>query len=309
VLALLVARLYGVPFVYWLSFPFPEASLQEVRDGKARYPILYRVRAFILRVLLYQAILPGADLVFVQSEKMKEDLAKEGIDPNKMTPVPMGVDLRDMPDISEIDPCRARREGPLLAYLGTLSALRHLDMLVRVLALVRKSHPEAYLILVGDGDLPTDRSIIEDEAARCGLTEAVQITGFLPREEALRLVSSADVCLSPFYPSMVLASTSPTKLVEYMALGRPVVASEHPEQRLVVDASHCGICVRWDEEAFASAICEIVEDPKEAHSMGERGRAYVLSERTYAKIADHVESQYVNLVAETSRHGTAESGR
>jgi glycosyltransferase involved in cell wall biosynthesis len=127
------------------------------------------------------------------------------------------------------------------------------------------------------------------------LRERVVFTGFLPRDRALEYVARADVCLSPFYPTPIFNSTSPTKLIEYMALGRAVVGNHHPEQRMLIEESQCGRSVEWDERAFADGIIEILENPVAAAEMGRRGRRYVLEHRNYERIAQLVESRYREL--------------
>jgi glycosyltransferase involved in cell wall biosynthesis len=112
-------------------------------------------------------------------------------------------------------------------------------------------------------------------------------------------VLDADVCVSPFLPTPVLNSTSPTKLVEYMAMGRAVVANDHPEQREVLASSGAGLCVPYEEDAFARAIVKILRDPEGAARMGRRGREYVERCRTYSRIADAVERDYRSLCRET----------
>ncbi|MFM9709876.1 glycosyltransferase, partial [Streptomyces galilaeus] len=78
------------------------------------------------------------------------------------------------------------------------------------------------------GDDPRDEQLLREETARLGLDGAVVLVGQKTHEEAMRYVREADVCVSPFFPTPILNSTSPTKLVEYMALGRPVVGNDHP---------------------------------------------------------------------------------
>jgi glycosyltransferase involved in cell wall biosynthesis len=186
-------------------------------------------------------------------------------------------------------------EESSILYLGTLIKLRRLDFLVRVLALVRNDVPDATLYLVGRGDDPSDERLLETEAARLGVSSAVVFTGQLQWKEALRYVQEADVCLSPFYPTKVLNSTSPTKLVEYMALGRPVVANDHPEQKLIIEQSRAGICVPWDEDAFARAIVELLQNPESARKMGQRGPGYVAQHREYGMIAELVERRLLQI--------------
>ncbi len=66
-------------FIYWISYPFPEHYLLRAQDGTARYPLLYRVRGWAFKILLYRLLLPAADHVFVQSEQMRTDIGREGI--------------------------------------------------------------------------------------------------------------------------------------------------------------------------------------------------------------------------------------
>jgi glycosyltransferase involved in cell wall biosynthesis len=153
------------------------------------------------------------------------------------------------------------------------------------------------LYLVGKGESPDDEQFLLSEARRIGVLPAVVFVGQLPQQEALRYVRDADVCVSPFYPTPILNSTSPTKLVEYMSLGKAVVANTHPEQQLLIEESGCGYCVPYDEQAFADGIVKLLNSPQLAHSMGERGKRYVLEHRAYGTIADQVEREMLKIVA------------
>jgi glycosyltransferase involved in cell wall biosynthesis len=120
--------------------------------------------------------------------------------------------------------------------------------------------------------------------------------GQLPRSEALQYVQDADVCVSPLYPTPVFNVASPTKLVEYMAMGKAVVANSHPDQQFLIEESGGGFCVPYEEGAFAEAILRLLRAPEMARTMGEKGRKYALTHRTYGTIADIVERQMVNIL-------------
>lgn len=293
--ALAVARLSGARFVFWLSYPFPEADLHAWRAGTARYPWLYAVRGKLRHWALYRVILRRADHCFVQSEQMLRDVEREGIPATRMTPVPMGIDPDEYRDNSP--GASNRRE---IVYLGTLIKERRLDFLLRVLERVRREHPDVKLVFVGDGEDPSDRKALEQAAAELGLADNVEFTGQLPRNQALARTGRAAVCLSPFYPTDILNSTSPTKLVEYLALGRPVVATDHPEQRLVIQQSGGGICVPYEEAAFSAAVVRLLDEPGTGDRIGRDGRAYVYRERSYRSVAKRVERVYLGLCR---RHG------
>jgi glycosyltransferase involved in cell wall biosynthesis len=296
ILALLAARLRRRRFVFWLSYPFPESYLTRATDGTARYPFLYRIRGAFFWIALYKILLPAADHVLVQSEQMRRDVAAQGISAAKMTVVPMGINTRTAPSPADDAARSVIPEGePAILYLGALTRVRRLDFLVRVLARVRRRIPAAKLYFVGSGDDPADERLLRSEAAGLGLEDAVVLVGQLPQPQALQYVREADVCVSPFFPTAILNSTSPTKLVEYLALGKAVVANDHPEQRLVIEQSGGGYCVPWDEDKFAEAIVRLILEPEQARQMGARGRRFVLQHRAYNVIAEVVERQLLSV--------------
>jgi len=300
----LVARRRGLKFFYWLSFPEPESNLERVRERRARYPLLTWVRGVVFSWLLYRWILPRCDHAFVQSEQMRHDVAAHGIDPQKLTPVPMGIAAADVRAARDPPASAAQPRLPLtLAYLGTLNTQRRLEVLVEMLALLHERGLAARLLFVGGGDEADDGPRLERRAAALGVLQHIEITGQLPRAAALARVQSADIGLSPFFPTAVLRSTSPTKLVEYLGLGLPVVANDHPEQRRVLADSRAGVCVPWGARYFARGVAWLAaRGAAERLRMGESGRQWVLAHRTYERIADELECKYQELLAATS-HG------
>ena len=293
VFGLFAAKRKGIKFIYWLSYPFPEVSIYEYKQGIARYPIFYFIRGKIFSFLLYKIILPQSTHVFVQSEQMKLDVASNNISPNKITSVPMGFSIEEIKSITKVK--KISSKAPLVVYLGTLGRIRKIDFLVRVTNKLCKTYKDINLYLVGDGERNADTEIIYNQADKFGIHANIHITGFLPRDEALQIVASADVCVSPFFPTPILNSTSPTKLIEYMAMGRPVVANEHPEQRQIIKESGGGLCVAYDEEAFSQAIIQILNNPLEAEKMGLKGQAYVENHREYNLIAKNLEQKLYEI--------------
>ena len=308
VLAVIACKIWGGTVVYWLSWPFPEEYLAKARLPGVNYPLLYRARGHTFWFLLYKIIMPGCDHIFVQSEQMKRDVENEGISSAKLTPVPMGVDASDIQDHEYTN---ARELIPqsekCFLYLGILSRMRQLDFLVRVLALVRKQIRGTKLYLVGAGESHEDEEIIRAEIKRLDLDDAVVMTGHLPREVALQYAKEVDVCVSPFAPVPILNSTSPTKLIEYLALGKAVVANDHPEQHQVLTESGAGICVEWDEQQFADAIIRLLSDSVLNKKMSERGAPYVRTHRTYDAIAKFVESELLKVVQKRVKGSTRDA--
>jgi glycosyltransferase involved in cell wall biosynthesis len=296
-IAAIACRLFRTRFIYWLSYPFPEHYLLRAKDGTARYPRLYVLRGVIFKWLLYRWLLRAAKHVFVQSEQMREDIAAEGIPPDKITAVPMGISVETFAAVSAPERRRLLPENvPCVLYLGTLNRVRRMDFLLRAIAVVRESVPAVLLYVVGRGDNPEDEIFFKEEIARLDMERSVVMVGHLPHSQALQYVVEADVCTSPFYPTPVLRSASPTKLVEYMALGKAVVANDHPEQKRIIEEAGAGLCVPYDERQFAAAIVTLLRDPQTTRIMGERGRRYAIEHRSYGVIADAVEKRMLDII-------------
>jgi glycosyltransferase involved in cell wall biosynthesis len=303
-LGILVARWRGLKYFYWLSFPYPEADIHHADAGETRFPALARLRGRLSAWLLYRWILPRADHAFVQSDRMKQDIMREGIAAEKMTPVPMGIaeeDIQRMP--AAVD--RPASDEVVLGYLGALNADRHIETLVDTLALLRRDRIPARLLLVGDAFDLADRQALQARAVELGVADHFEITGNLPRDEALRRMLDVDVAFSPYYPVPIFLSTSPTKLVEYLALGIPVVANHHPEQKAILRASGAGISTPWGPRYFARGARFLIAAGKaRRRELGRTGREWVMQNRLYRTIGDHVEARYFAMLADpTSRTG------
>jgi glycosyltransferase involved in cell wall biosynthesis len=300
-IAIAAGRFYGVPVFYWLAYPHGEASLYAARNGIARYALFYRLRGVAQRWLLYRIVMKACAHVFVQSEQMRSDLVREGVPRDKMTAVPSSVNLADY----AAAPSQESGESPAadarsIVYLGTLLRERRLDFLVRVFAKVLARVAGARLVFVGGGENPEDENLLWREARSVGVSNAMTITGWIPMQDAMDHVRRAGVAVSPYFPVPILLSTSPTKLIEYMALGKAVVANHHPEQSLVLQQSGGGLLCAWDESEFADAIVLLLENPHVARSMGQAGRCFVEAHRTHSTMTKLVADRYAGVLRRSS---------
>lgn len=291
---LLAARLYGIKFYYWMSFPMAEAWVVFARERGRSVGVLRWLTAWlrgrVIGFILYRVVLPRADHVFVQSKRMKTDVERRGIAPAKMTPVPMGVD----PDSYNAAPtsddghCTADAQ---FVYLGTINRIRNPDLMLNAVSLAAKENPAVKLLLVGDADEEADRKWLRSMIAENGLEDTVQITGWMPVTDALRLASNCIAGLSPFPRGELFESASPTKAVEYLALGLPVIANDQPDQAEVL-ASTGTSCAELTPAGFAKAMLAVLKDPAPFQAQAAAGRSWVLKNRGYDAIAADVASVY-----------------
>ncbi|MGZ5050858.1 MAG: glycosyltransferase family 4 protein [Methylobacter sp.] len=298
---LIIARLKGVQFFYWLSYPHSEGQIESAKTrgigGGLRFWFLLG-QGTLGMWLLYRIVLPRADHVFVQSRQMQLDVARHGIAMTKMTPVPMGVDMETVnPEAIQRIEDRQFEGKRVVAYLGTLGQLRRIEVLFQMLAKIRERIPNIMLALVGDSEDAAHRVWLEQEAVRLGVDANVLWTGWLPNTDAWSYMRAAEIGLSPIPRGYLLDMGSPTKAVEYMALGLPVVGNDNPDQMEIIEESGAGKCVPLQGEALAEVVVELLEDQVLMRRMGVRGREYVAGKRAYDSIAGALAEVYLKLGA------------
>jgi glycosyltransferase involved in cell wall biosynthesis len=218
-----------------------------------------------------------------------------------MTAVPMGVDAR-LFDRARITPVPDRRlDGRrVLLYLGRVARARHSGFLLDVAERLRASVPQMLLVIAGDAPSAADMAWLRAEVAARGLGDHVLLTGWLPQPVALGYAVRAEVGLSPIPRGTLFDVSSPTKLVEYLALGIPCVANDIPDQQQVIARSGAGLCVPMQADAFCGAILELLGDPGLAERCAARGPGWVRRHRSYDVLARTVADTYGRILARGS---------
>ncbi len=186
------------------------------------------------------------------------------------------------------------REGVLdevrIAYLGAISSQDGVDGLVPVLLrLVRGPDPiRVHLTVIGDGDA---RAPLEQELSQAGLAACVTFTGRVAPGHVPELLRDADVCVDPAPATDVNERSTMTKIAEYLAVGKPVVAYDlHETANTAGDAAL--LVRRGDSDAFAGAISLLARDPELRARLTERAR-----ERAAGLTWEHSERELLSAYA------------
>lgn len=287
------ARLARIPFCYWMSYPLPEQYLwlASRRDGSVGAPrrAWLWLRGSVGRLCLEQLLVPHADWLFVQSDAMAAALRRGPLEHDRVSAVPMGVDAAAMPPAAASLP-QPLEGHPVAVYLGTLDRYRCPEIMVDAAARVGRVMPEFRLMIIGEADEPSDRGWLQRHAAEAGAARWVHFTGRLPFDQALALAQCAQVGLSPVPRSPLTEVGSPTKAVEYLACGLPVICNDQPDQAWVIEQSGGGRVVALDAQSFADAIIATLSDPLAAQAQAEAGRLWVKAHRDYEVLARGVEA-------------------
>ena len=287
-----VAEAVGIPWVYEVRGQLADtwASTRGLEALESdRYTLFTAREAEAAR---------SADAVVTLGRSMRENLVRQGVEPQDIVLCPNAVGGVFLEEPTSREEAR-RRVGldPELSYVGTVSSIvpyEGLDTLVRAVAELAPGRPTLRLLLVGDG---TALPALIDLAGRLGISDRLITTGRVDRSLSPDYHRSMDVFVVPRRNSDVTRSVTPLKPVEASASARPVVASDLPALAELVQDGVTGLLVPPEDPGrLATALGELLDDPDRARSMGEAGRRWAVTERTWAANATRYHELYLSLV-------------
>ena len=184
------------------------------------------------------------------------------------------------------------QERPLeFAYIGTITRNRNIMGMISAIDVVHGSG--ARLRLAGDFPIEADR----EAALRHPGWRHVDFEGWVSRDGVADILANARAGLVALKPVEHEMLTLPIKLFEYMAAGVPVIASNFPLWREIVDSAGCGLLVDPEKpEEIAAAMRWILENPDDAEAMGRRGRAAVLEQFNWEQEAETLIETYETIL-------------
>ncbi|MEW6273927.1 MAG: glycosyltransferase family 4 protein [Bacillota bacterium] len=179
-----------------------------------------------------------------------------------------------------------------IIYVGGITAIRGIREMVQAMSLEPESL-NARLVLAGAFSPPS----LEAEVRGLSGWERVEFVGWQNRASVARLLGEARAGLTVLYPRPNYLEAWPVKLFEYMSAGLPVIASDFPMWRKIVQGEQCGLLVDpLDPAAIAKAIQWILEHPEEAEAMGRRGQKAVFDRYNWDTEAEKLIALYRRLM-------------
>jgi len=287
----------GKRFVYDQHDLCPEVYLARFK----RQPnVLYRALLFLER-LTYAS----ADLVIVTNESYREVAIRRGhVPPERVVVVRSAPDLRRFRSAVP-DPALKRGKPYLVAYLGVMAPQDGVDLLIEAIAYlvtVRQRNDIAF-VLMGSGDSYEELRAL---AQSRGLEGIVTFTGRIPDDEVARTISTADVCVSPDPKNDLNDFSTMNKVLEYMALGRAVVAFDLKETRY--SAGEAAVYATPNDPAdFGDRILNLLADPARRAEMGRVGQERLRQRLSWTHSRAALVRSYARLAGLRSRSAQLQS--
>jgi glycosyltransferase involved in cell wall biosynthesis len=281
-----VLKRQGAKFVFDQHDLCPELYLSRFDRGQ---DLLYRGVCALERAT-YRA----ADVVIATNESYKQVArirgGKRPEDVFVVRSAPVVERFHEVPAEPELK----KGKPYLLAYLGVMGPQDGVDYALRALAKLRDEvgRTDWHAVFVGSGDAFDDMVAL---SAKLGLANQVEFTGRISDEDLVRYLSTADVCLSPDPLNPLNDVSTMNKVMEYMAMSKPIVSFELREAR--VSAGDAAVYAPAnDESAFAELVARLLDDPEERVRMGKLGQARVAGPLSWENSAKALLAAYEHAV-------------
>ena len=279
-------KLFGKKFVFDHHDANPE--LYEAKFG--RRDTLYR-----LMVLLEKLTFRTADISLATNHSYRRiAIERGGMAPERVFVVRSGPSLERM---KRQPPVEALKQGRkyLVGYVGVMGKQEGIDYLLRAAAhLVHGlKRTDVQFGLVGGG---TSLEEMKALARELGVSEHVTFTGRVSDGALLAMLNTADVCVNPDVANQMTDLSTMNKIMEYMALGKPIVQFDLAEGRFSAREASL-YAKRNDIEDFARKVAQLLDDPQKRAAMGAFGRRRVVEELEWRYEAPKLLAAYEALWA------------
>ena len=268
--------------IFLIALPFKLVGIKYIFDHHDVNPELY-VSKYSKKGALYK-LLVGleklsyrfSDVVIATNASYKDlALTRGGVASDDVYIVRNGPDLRSF---KPVNPNPARKFGKryLIGYVGNMGFQDGLDILVSVAKHIKDlGRCDVHFTCVGQG---TELQKLQKMVETMGLVDMITFTGRISDQDLLEILSTADVCVNPDRPSEMNNISTMIKIMEYMALGKPIVQFDSKEGRFSAQEASLYADGHDQVSDFAKKILWLLDRPEERTRMGEYGKKRVKDE-------------------------------
>lgn len=274
-------KLFGVKYIFDHHDANPELYFSKYGKTNLFYKLLVRLEKWTFK---------GADVVMSTNQSYRRlAIERGGLAPEDVFVVRNGPDLETF---KPVEPKAKLKHGKpyLVGYVGTMSVQEGLDILLEVAAHIKRSgRTDVHFTLVGGGPGLVE---LRRMNAEMGLEGMVDFTGRVPDADLIDILSTADVCVNPDKPCEMNDISTMIKIMEYMALGKPIVQFDLKEGRFSAGEAALYADNHRQVPDFADKILQLLDDPDLRARMGEIGKRRVAEELAWQYSEKHLVAAY-----------------
>ena len=234
-----------------------------------------------------------ADSVSVASEALRKLTIRRGADKKKVFLAPVGADLQQFRPDQSRDAIREKygiKDSLLVLYHGQLHSCQYVRMFLEAIKLISEmqGHDNLRFMIMGSG---SELGPLKTYSQELAITERVIFTDYVPHADVPQHIAAADICVAPFEDNEVTRCKSPLKIVEYLASGKPIVASDVGEVRNMVGGA--GLLVAPGKaDALAEGILKLAGDETLRKTLAAAARQRAETVYNWKSSAENLEKAY-----------------
>ena len=294
-----IAKKKNMPFV----LEFNSSDVWKIKNWKNNDTFLKRIfktiyyKIFKLPIVstIEKYNLNSAAHIVVVSDALKNILLKFGVDENKIIVNPNGIDESKYNPQIKCDDVKQKynlENKIVIGFIGTFGQWHGAENIALAFGKLLKKSPEyknkAKLFMIGDG---IRMSAVKKYILEFGLQENVVLTGLIPQYEGAKFLNACDILINATVPNPDGSEFfgSPTKLFEYMAMGKAIICSDMAQMSEILEQGKTAYMVEpGNIDELATAMKELADDGELRQRLGDSARDEVIQKYTWDKHVDKI---------------------
>ena len=294
-----IAKKKNIPFV----LEFNSSDVWKIKNWKNNDTFLKRIfktiyyKIFKLPIVstIEKYNLNSAAHIVVVSDALKDIILKFGVDENKIIVNPNGIDESKYNPQIKCDDVKQKynlENKIVIGFIGTFGQWHGAENIALAFGGLLKKYPEyknkAKLFMIGDG---IRMSAVKKYILEFGLQENVVLTGLIPQYEGAKFLNACDILINATVPNPDGSEFfgSPTKLFEYMAMGKAIICSDMAQMSEILEQGKTAYMVEpGNIDELATAMKELVDDSELRRRLGNSARDEVIKKYTWDKHVDKI---------------------
>lgn len=294
-----IAKKKNIPFV----LEFNSSDVWKIKNWKNNDTFLKRIfktiyyKIFKLPIVstIEKYNLNSAAHIVVVSDALKDIILKFGVDENKIIVNPNGIDESKYNPQIKCDDVKQKynlENKIVIGFIGTFGQWHGAENIALAFGKLLKRYPEyknnAKLFMIGDGVM---MSAVKKYILEFDLQENVVLTGLIPQYEGAKFLNACDILINATVPNPDGSEFfgSPTKLFEYMAVGKAIICSDMAQMSEILEQGKTAYMVEpGNIDELATAMKELVDDSELRWRLGNSARDEVIQKYTWDKHVDKI---------------------
>ena len=291
-----------------LLYGLPTVGLQSVINGRwFDVPVVFRSIDVLSQLappslagmtkLLERIVYRSVAGIVALTPRLQQHVASYGVPDDRIRLLPCGVDTSlfspGSKNASLLSQWNIGPVDPVILFMGTIYRFSGLDRVIADFHRILNRHPQTKLLVVGWGE---DEERLKRLAIEHQVSANVVFTGLQPYSSLPGIIRASDICINPFELNAITRDILPNKLFQYLACGKPLVATRLPGTEPFLPGEDEGV-VYTPQDQVADRLLELIDDPARRRQLGENAASAVQQKYDWKKIAEQMVQLIQQLVS------------